>query len=279
VIGGSIAGQLLKGSDWRIVFHFGAIVTACFIPLVWIFIPESVSWLCQKQPSGALEKVNRTLLRLKHATVEALPSVGAMNTRGSIADLFSKSLIRTTLLLAAAYFFHITTFYYVLKWVPKIVVDMNFAASAAAGVLVWANVGGAVGGAVVGLLAHKLNLKVVTLIVLVGSTIMVNVFGHGQADLNSLSLICAIAGFFTNGAIIGLYAMFAQAFPTEVRASGTGFAIGVGRGGSVLAPIIAGYLFQAGNGLPTVSFYLAFGSIIAAALVTFIKLRPEPAGA
>ena len=54
VIGGVIAAHLLKGSDWRVVFHFGAIVTAVFIPLVYIFIPESVPWLSQKQPNGAL---------------------------------------------------------------------------------------------------------------------------------------------------------------------------------------------------------------------------------
>ena len=54
-------------------------------------------------------------------------------------------MIFTTLLVALAYFFHITTFYYILKWVPKIVVDMHFAASEAAGVLVWANVGGVAG--------------------------------------------------------------------------------------------------------------------------------------
>ncbi len=54
-----------------------------------------------------------------------------------------------------------------------------------------------------------------------------------------------------------MYAIFAQAFPTHVRAAGTGFGIGVGRGGSVLAPIIAGYLFKDGVPVPTVAMYLA----------------------
>ena len=75
---------------------------------------------------------------------------------------------------------------------------------------------------------------------------MVTLFGRTPADLQRLSLICAVAGFCTNAGIVGLYAIIAQVFPTHVRASGTGFAIGVGRGGSVLAPIIAGFLFAAG---------------------------------
>src|SRR5204863_157362 len=83
--------------------------------------------------------------------------------------------------------------------------------------------------------------------------IMVTLFGRTAPDLVKLSLICAAAGFFTNGAITGMYAIFARAFPTHVRASGTGFAVGVGRGGSVLAPIIAGFLFKAQLPLPTVA--------------------------
>ena len=153
---------------------------------------------------------------------------------------------------------------------------MGFAASSAANVLVWANVGGALGGAVLGLLTLKFGLKGLTITALLLSTVLVNVFGQGQADLTQLSIICACVGFFTNGGIVGLYAIIAQSFPTHVRAFGTGFAIGTGRGGSVLAPIIAGYLFQGGSGLPTVSLIMAFGSLIGAGMLVFLKLNKDP---
>jgi benzoate transport len=275
VVGGLIAAQLLKGSDWRSVFYFGSAVTAAFIPLVYIFVPESVHWLARKQPVGALEKINRTLTRMRHPTVTALPVISDEARKRSIADIFAPSLIRTTLLVAAAYFFHIMTFYYVLKWVPKIVVDMGFAASSAAGVLVWANVGGAVGGATLGLLTQKFGVKGLTIGAMVLSTVMVIIFGRTPPDLSKLSMMVAFSGFFTNGAIVGMYAIFAQAFPTHVRASGTGFGIGIGRGGSVLAPIIAGFLFQGGAGLAAVSFAMAFGSLLAAGTLIFLKLRPD----
>jgi MFS family permease len=107
------------------------------------------------------------------------------------------------------------------------------------------------------------------------STVMVIIFGRTGADLAQLSLICALSGFFTNGAITGMYAIFAKAFPTHVRAFGTGFAIGVGRGGSVMAPIVAGFLFAAGFVLPTVALVMAFGSLIAAGVLLMLKLTPE----
>jgi len=275
VVGGIIVAQLLKGSDWRSVFYFGTAITAVFIPLVLIFVPESVHWLVRKQPEGALEKINKTLTRMGHPTVTALPDVPHQVRQKGFADIFSPALVATTVIVAVTYFFHVTTFYFVLKWVPKIVVDMGFAASSAAGVLVWANVGGAVGGAVLGILTLRFGVKGLTIGAMVLSTVGVILFGRSPAALDKLSMACAFSGFFTNGAIVGMYAIFARAFPTHVRASGTGVAIGIGRGGSVLAPIIAGYLFQAGIPVPTVAMIMALGSLCAAGILSLIKLKPE----
>ena len=99
---------------------------------------------------------------------------------------------------------------------------------------------------------------------------MVTVFGQGQADLLQLSLIAGLALFFANSAIVGLYALFAESFPTEVRAGGTGLVIGVGRAGAALGPILAGFMFQANLGLDAVALLMAFGSVLAAlALLAF----------
>jgi len=81
------------------------------------------------------------------------------------------------------------------------------------------------------------------------------------------------AGFFTNGAITGMYALFARAFPTHVRAFGTGFAVGVGRGGSVLAPNLAAGLFAANLGVPAVSMIMALGSLFAAGALTMLVVK------
>jgi hypothetical protein len=53
----------------------------------------------------------------------------------------------------------------------------------------------------------------------------------------------------------------------DVRAGGTGFAIGFGRGGSALGPMIAGFLFAAGAGLWIVAMAMAVGSVLAAVLI------------
>jgi benzoate transport len=279
VIGGSIAALLLKEGDWRVVFEFGAAATAVFIPLVFWFVPESVSWLCRRQVAGALDSVNRGLRRMGHPSVAELPVLSAEARKRSVFDIFSPQLARVTVLVTMAYFLHITTFYFILKWVPKIVVDMGFTPSSAAGVLVWANVGGATGGAVLGLLSLRFGLKHLTMLVLAMSTIMVAVFGRGQANLTQLSLDCAVAGFFTNAGVVGLYGIFAQVFPTHVRATGTGFAVGFGRAGAWLAPIIAGYLFHAGYGLEFVAIAMGAGSLVAVLALWLLPFKQEAAAA
>jgi len=273
VIGGSVAANLLKHSDWRVVFVLGACGTAQFIPLVVWFVPESIGWLCQRQPAGALAQVNRTLARMGHLAVATLPTRSTDENSRSIVDIFRHGMAKVTLLATLAYFLHITTFYFILKWVPKIVADMGFTAATAASVLVWANVGGATGGAVLGLLTLRFGLKQLTIAVLLLSVVMVAVFGLGQTDLTQLSFICAATGFFTNAGVVGIYGILARAFPTHLRATGTGFAIGAGRAGAMVAPIAAGYLFQAGHSLEFVAIAMSAGSLIAAAALWFLPLN------
>jgi MFS family permease len=277
-VGGVIASWLLRDHDWRAVFYFGCTTTVVFIPIVFFLIPESVHWLARKQPAGALEKINRAMKLIGQPTVAALPTVSEETRKRSVTDIFRPGLIATTLICAAAYFLHITTFYYILKWVPVIVVQLGFQPSTAGNVLTWYMAGGATGGAVLGFLTIRFGVKGLTMAVLALSTLLVMLFGQiaqPPADIGNLGLVCFFAGFFTNAGIVGLYAIFAHAYPTHVRATGTGFAIGVGRGGSVLAPAVAGFLFQGGYGVPAISIVMALGSLLGAGVLTFLKLSPD----
>lgn len=264
IIGGAIVSVLLAYFSWRSVFVFGAVLTAAFIPIVWFLLPESISFLVERRPANALESVNRTLRRMGHAAIEALPEPRKPSQSSGVRQLFEPRLARITILLTAAFFAHIMTFYFFVKWIPKLVVDMGYAASLAGSVLVWFNVGGLLGSVLFGLLTHRFNLRRLVIAALLLSAVAVAAFGQGPADLLRLSMTAAIGGFFTNAAVVGMYAMFAQKFPTHVRARGTGFAIGFGRGGAALGPIAAGLLFAAGGGLGMVALIMATGSLVGA---------------
>jgi len=273
VIGGVCVQKLLTEAGWPAVFVAGGWATAAFLPIVWWLVPESVAFLDRRRAPGALAEINRILARLGQPAAEALSEAGPETARRSIADVLRPGLLATTVLVTFGYFAHITSFYFIVKWVPKIVVDMGFDPKTAAGMLTWVSVGGAIGGALFGLIATRVALKPLTLIALLAGTVMIVRFGHGGADLTGLKATLALTGLFTNAAIAGFYLLFAQVFPTYVRATGTGFAIGVGRGGAMLAPVIAGYLFQAGLALQTVALVMACGSLMAAAALFALKVR------
>ena len=271
VLGGSLASALLAGFGWRSVFLIGAGFAVCLLPLVLALLPEPVGALLQSKAS--LARVNHSLTSLGQPAVAALPPEEGAGNRTSIAQLFAPGLRAVTLLLTLAYLSHIATFYFILKWVPKIVADMGFQAASAGHVLVWANVGGLTGALVFSLLATRFDVRRLLLGALGLSVLGIVGFGQVPGHLVALSWAAAMGGFATNGAVVLFYAQIAQAFPTHLRAGGTGFVIGVGRGGAVLSPIIAGFLFQSGLSLPTVAACMAAGSLIAVlALISQARL-------
>jgi len=277
VIGGTVVQRLLGGGTWHDVFIFGGGVTAAFIPLVWFLLPESVDFLDRRRRPGALQAINRILTRFGFEPTAALTQETAESAQRSVTDIFKPGLIVATVLITLGYFAHVTSFYFIIKWVPKLVVEMGFTPKAAAGVLTWANVGGATGVAIFGLIAMRVSLKALTLITLIGSSAIVIWFGRGSTNLAALAGTVAVAGLFTNAGIGGYYLLFARVFPTHVRATGTGFAIGVGRAGAALAPVIAGYLLQAGFGLQAVATIMAMGSLLSAAALLTLKVGASDA--
>ena len=248
-IGGTIAAMLLKSGDWRVVFEFGAIATVVFIPLIWFFVPETPAYLLARRPDGALVRINASMAKLRLPGIESLPPVEEREGKASLLDILKPGLIGTTMILTVGYSLHAITFYYILKWSPKIVADFGFAPPEAASVLVWANIGGATGGGLFGFLMHRFGIKWPTIAMLLLGAAAVVVFGLGGAEttLSGWKFAVFCTGFATNAAIVGFYSAFAHGFPAHVRATGTGFAIGAGRIGAAGSPILAGTLFTAGG--------------------------------
>lgn len=241
ILGGTVATALLShGGDWRGVFQFGGLASAVAIPLAVVLLPTS--------------SPGRT------AAPKKLP----------LAELFAGGYAHATLLLTGAYLAQIMVFYYIQKWVPKIVVDMGHTPAEAGAVLVSANVGSLIGACLIGLAAQRFRIIPLLVSAMVAAFLCIVTFGLGGWSLPQLTLICAAAGVFVNSGVVGLYPLMSQVFPAQLRASGIGFAIGVGRGGAALGPLAAGALFSSGYDLLAVSTIIGAGALVAAGVLLLL---------
>jgi len=263
VIGGSIAAMLLHAHPWQSVFVFGAIVTAVMILPVLLFVPETIDFLAMRGRADALPRTNAILRRMGHPEASMIePTVKAVGV--PTAALFRNGMARRTITLALTYFLHVITFYYLIGWIPALVAGAGFTASDGSSASVWANLGGAIGGAIFGIISARTGVKPLLIVVMVAGAAAMVWFGFAPHVLTTMKLAGFIADFFINAGIVGLYAVLAIAYPASLRATATGFTIGVGRGGGILGPIIGGALLQFGLAPSMVGSVMGLGTLCAA---------------
>lgn len=270
VLGGMAAAWLLAHFDWRAVFVFGGVASAVILLAVWWRLPESIEFLVIKRPRGALDSINAILRRMQRPAISELP-VRARQEQVSLWKSFDNTLIARTALVCVAYFLYMLTCYYTLGWIPSIVAALGFSPSVGAEVSVWTNLGGIIGGALLGYLARHVGLKALASSAMIATALALAVFGRTQPDLWALKTVAFVLGFFLFASAVGLYATFVRVFPTHVRATGTGLAIGLGRFGGMLGPALGGWLMALGTSRPSVAGIMALGSALAAFAIWLLQ--------
>lgn len=264
VLGGSMAVILLGMYDWQAVFIFGGLVTLAAFPLVYFAMPESIEFLTMNQGASALYKVNTILKRMGHSQASHVAAPKTTDSHVGIKAMFSPNIIRQTITLTVSYFLHIMTFYYIMGWVPSIVTSLGFDKAVGTSVSVWVSIGGIVGGSILGWVATYLDLQKLTILLMLATGSFVILFGQITPDIDMLKSVAFLLGFCMFGGVVGLYALTAKSFPTSLRATGTGFVIGVGRAGAAIGPVISGFLMASGMERGGVAMIMAVGSIGAA---------------
>ncbi len=273
LLGGIIAAQIIQFADWRSLFLFGGGLSALLLPLIVIRLPESLDFV-SKSGSPKVENVKGRLLE-RFGLSEPRQSMVEDSDQGvgSWRSCFTPSEVRiNTLLLWTCYLALMFSFYFVVSWTPKLLVDAGLSTSEgiSAGAILQA--GGLIGALVIGLLGsryavHKLAAWFFSL-----SVVMILAYGWADAELTALMILSAMMGFFLIGAMIGLYTIGPALYDSKSRVTGVGLAIGVGRLGAIAAPFVGGLMIEAD--LEVSLIYAAFAAplILAAFAVRSIKL-------
>ncbi|KAB7769837.1 MFS transporter [Xanthomonas maliensis] len=245
-VGGALAAELLLHWGWPSVFLLGAAGSLLCIPLVSALLPESLAFLIARRPTDALTRLNALLTRMRMSPRGVLPPAATQDgaARG-YAALFTATQWRQSVLIALAFFMLMFTFYFVLNWTPKLLVNAGL--SAAQGVTggVLLNLGGIAGGAMLSALAARVPMTRLTAVSLLGSAAVMVAFGAYSARLDWAFGLAVLTGVLMFGAIAGMYAVAPCLYDATVRSTGMGWAIGVGRIGAILSPLCVGVLVDA----------------------------------
>ena len=284
LLGGLGAAELIQWDGWRSIFAAGGLLTAAFLPLVWFCLPESVLHLQRQRSPAALRRMNVLLERMGHPPLSAWPAPEpAEQTRsGGLRELLGPVYRRPTLLLVGAYFLHILTFYFYSGWLPKLMTDLGFSKPEAIRTSAIMSMGGILGGIALGWLTPRLGLKRQVVVAMIATALTMAIFGnlHG---LTALRITAFAVGIFMLAGIVGLYASIARAFPARMRVTGTGLAIGLGRGSAVMGPVVGGVLLEAGFRMGSVLSAVGMCALAAAVAVAFVPVasndRLQPLGA
>jgi len=238
-------------------------------PIVHFWLPESPAFLLERRDRQSLARLNALLARFGHEPVEALPGTDRA-ARIPYGEIFAANQRGRTLWIAAVNFLFVITVYYILSWMPQLATARGLSPSEGSMISAICNGAGVAAGLSVGLLAARMSVRWLVAALMVGLGVTTFLFGQAPAGFGTLAAMAALAGICLFGAISGLYGTVAASFPARIRATGAGFVTGLGRGGSALAPFIAGALFSLGVERGGVS--LAMGA--AAALGGLLLLLP-----
>ncbi|HAY44739.1 MAG TPA: hypothetical protein DCY55_00435 [Gammaproteobacteria bacterium] len=270
-----VAGYVMPEYGWRGMFWLGGGATLAMTTLAILFIPESLKYLFEQQPEGALNKVNKILVKLKRETLSAMPRVTQSSAlKGGMVEnvkaLLSKDHRTKTLILWSSFFLCFATLYVLMSWIPKLVEDAGYSSEIGHSAFYWFNLGGVAGIFLSGILAIRYSLTNIICALLVGSAIGMAAFASVSVELQLMMIIIFGIGILQQGGFTGLYAAAAKAYPTEIRATGIGWCAGLGRTGAVIGPASAGYLIVAGFDMSAI-FYtfavpMAIGGLISYAL-------------
>jgi MFS transporter, AAHS family, 4-hydroxybenzoate transporter len=279
-LGGALAGELaarvIPSYGWRMLFLLGGVIPIALAVLLWKVLPESPRYLAKRRERWP--ELTNTMRRMGHdvpVDAEYTEAVAGGAPMTSVSSLFSRSFARDTLALCASFFFCLMVNYVVILLLPAMLTadDVGFTQPAASRALAMSNYGG-VAGAILGALAIQRMGSRVTMLGMSAAAIVCALVLAGAridpSDTMFLMVMLLLTGGLLNAVQTTMYALAAHVYPTEIRGTGVGFAVAVGRIGNVLAGYVGAYALDRG-GPP--GYFTSMAILMAVVFVSLAAVR------
>ncbi len=221
VFTGLIVGRMLPVHGWHAMLVGAGTITLLLFPIAWILMSDAVP-----------------------------VQTGEAAMRGSVRTLFGPALRQRTIALWGAVFFGLMVLYFIVSWITKLAIEAGLSETDGiyAGALY--NLGAFVGTVAMSLLAVRVPLGKLVPTMLIGAAGAMLWFGSVAMPVAATMAVAFLIGVLLQGGYNGVWPLAAGAYPAEVRATGIGWAIGIGRSGAIVGPFIGGQLMAANVALP-----------------------------
>ncbi|WP_144114156.1 MFS transporter [Paraburkholderia sp. BCC1886] len=270
VLGGGASALLIPAFGWKSVFVAGGLLPLFILPLFVMVVPESVRYLALRNDRAAIAQILR---RLKAESLwNGDSDYRAVMPHSPVANLFTQGRASATFLLWIAFFLSLLLTYFLINWIPVVARTNGLDIGKAVLAVAMLNLGAVAGCVLLGRLADRFGpTRTIGCAYLVGA-VAIAAIGFAGWSPRLLYLTSFVAGAFSIGAQMCTVALCAVFYETGLRATGIGWAMGIGRTGAIAGPVMGGVLLGAGV-TPPVLFTVAGATSVGAALAVLVLGR------
>ena len=244
IAGGLISAVLIPWAGWRSVFVVGGVLPLGIAAVMYWRLPESLLFLSMQQ--GGHDRLRELLRRIVPGADLgrdlSLANPQQVRGRGSLTKLFRDGRAAMTLLLWLANFTNLLNLFFLANWLPLLSTRMGFSSSVAVLMGTTLQLGGLIGAIFLGPLIDRHGYYRVLVPMFLTAGFAVAAIGEPSLSLSLLYFVIFVAGICIVGAQPALNALAATLYPTEIRATGVGWSLGVGRAGAIVGPVVAAQL-------------------------------------
>ena len=246
-IGGFAAAKLVPTHGWQIVFVIGGALPLILAAILIIRLPESLSLMAlDERKSGRVRALLAMIDPSFAVPADARFTIVEESGRGFLLpQLFTHDRLLPTVLLWVMFFMNMLDIYFLNSWLPTLAHGVGLEVEAAIAVGVAFQMGGLLGTVALGFLIERLDFHRVLFVTYLAGFAAIVTIGLAGAALPVLVPAVFVAGIAVIGGQIGCNAYAARVYPTYIRATGIGWALGVGRLGSIIGVTVGGLMLAA----------------------------------
>jgi len=273
-VGGLAVSALLAHFGWEVIFVIGGVFPLALLPVIALWLPESPRFLTRK--SNLSPRQHALLARLEIAPGQTDPHPVDIAVGNPIKMLFGRGYALQTLLLWVIYFCSLLNLFLFVYWLPEVLHLTGMTPSQAVFASSIIPLGGMSAVLYLGLLIDRFGPERALALHYAAGIVFIALIALVVLPYFALLTVIFFAGTTIIGSQTGANGACGALYPARMRTTGIGWAIGIGRIGSIVSPILGGYLLA--RGLPPTQIFLCacFFALVAATATALLVMRGRP---